>query len=475
MSRSDSGYGADDPSQDPYAYEYEGARDPITGERPIPLGRDRATAPDNEGRSVDDDVPDAAPTAHDADRPAEDPDWSRQYDTAPAGDPEWSPGHDAGQSYTPLPAEEDGAGADPDPDAERYGQIPRSFDPSDPDPVESYGTGERPAERAGYSATADAYGAADINRGASGRRRAGSEYGVADPTPASVCPRHPDRVAYVRCQRCDRPACPECQRPAAVGVLCVDCAREMERQQRQTAPRTTLGGATSSGRPLVTYTIIGLCVLAYLGQTVAPGVVENLLMFAPFRALAMPWTFLTSGFLHGSLMHLAFNMYALWVVGQYLERAMGPWRYLAVYLVSILAGHTAVLLLTDPMTTSWVGGTVGASGGVFGLFGSMFVINRRMGAESGQIIVLIVLNLLITFMVPGISWQGHLGGLIVGTATTAALFATRPKASPGADRVALARRSALMHAGVIAGAVLLCLGLVAVRAMTVPTGALAGW
>lgn len=289
-----------------------------------------------------------------------------------------------------------------------------------------------------------------------------------------VCPRHPERVAYVRCQRCHRPACPECQRPAAVGVLCVDCVRDMERQQRSASPRNALGGTMASGRPVVTIAIIVLCVLAFLGQTLASGIVEPLMMFAPFRALAMPWTFVTSGFLHGGLMHLALNMYALWIVGQYLERTMGAWRYLGVYLVSIIAGHTAVLLLADPAAQSWFTGTVGASGGVFGLFGSLFVVNRRMGAESRQVLILIGMNLVITFLFPYISWQGHLGGLIVGTATTAALFALRPKATPGTDRVALARRSAMIHAGVIVGAVGLCVALVLVKVLVAPTGAFPG-
>lgn len=286
-----------------------------------------------------------------------------------------------------------------------------------------------------------------------------------------VCPRHPDRVSYVRCQRCHRPACPECQRPAAVGIVCVDCAREMEGARRQSAPRTLLGGIRAGGRPIVTMTIIGICVVLFLGQMVSGGLVEQLLIFAPYRALDMPWTFLTAGFLHGGIAHIALNMVALWMVGPYLEQAMGRGRFVAVYLVSVLAGNTAVFLLTDALSQSWLGGTLGASGGIFGLFGSLFVVNRRMGAQSSQVLVLIGLNLVITFIVPQISWQGHLGGLVLGTATTALLFAVRPTASPGADRVALARRSALLHSGVIAGAFVLCLVLIGVRVATLPAGA----
>ncbi|MBB5832809.1 rhomboid family intramembrane serine protease [Brachybacterium aquaticum] len=285
-----------------------------------------------------------------------------------------------------------------------------------------------------------------------------------------VCPRHPDRVSYVRCKRCDRPACPECQRPTDVGVLCVDCERDIARQQASARPRTAMGGRMGKRTPVVTYTLIALCVLAYLGQMVAPQIVEQLGIFAPFRALAMPWTFLSAGFLHGGIMHLALNMYALWAVGQYLEQTLGHVRYAAVYLVSVLGGHTAVYLLADPMGQSWVTGTVGASGGVFGLFAAMFIVNRRLGGQTAQILVLIALNLVITFTFPNISWQGHLGGLVFGALVTAGMFALRPKATPGADREALARRSALLHTGVVVAAVLLCVVLIAVKTVMVLGG-----
>ena len=292
----------------------------------------------------------------------------------------------------------------------------------------------------------------------------------AEDTPESqdqpVCPRHPDRVSYVRCKRCDRPACPDCQRPTAVGVLCVDCERELSRQQASTRPRNAMGAGIGKRTPYVTYTLIALCVLAYLGQMVAPHIVEQLGLFAPFRALAMPWTFFTAGFLHGGIMHLALNMYALWMVGQYLEQTLGHVRYSAVYLVSVLGGHTAVYLLADPLGQAWYTGTLGASGGVFGLFAAMFIVNRHLGGQTAQILVLIGLNLVITFTIPNISWQGHLGGLVLGAAVTAGMFALRPKATPGADRQALARRSAILHSAVVAGAVVLCVVLIAVKTVS---------
>lgn len=335
------------------------------------------------------------------------------------------------------------------------------------------------APSAGSGAVSETYGQVPRSApgGGYGAPAASSPTAGEDGTPAAdappVCPRHPDRVAYVRCQRCHRPACPECQRPAAVGILCVDCVRDLEREQRQSSPRTAMGGPTGTDRPIVTLTIIVLCVVGFLLQQAGGTLAGRYLMFAPYRALAMPWTFLTSGFLHGGVAHIVLNMYALWAVGQYLERTMGRWRYLAVYLVSIIAGHTAVLLLTSPVSQGWFSGTVGASAGIFGLFGSLFVVNRRLGAQSRQVLALIGINLVITFLFPYISWQGHIGGLVIGTATTALLFATRPRATASSDRVALARRSAAIHAGVIAAAVLVCAALVMLKVLLAPAGAFA--
>ncbi|MCS6711782.1 rhomboid family intramembrane serine protease [Brachybacterium sp. EF45031] len=285
-----------------------------------------------------------------------------------------------------------------------------------------------------------------------------------------VCPRHPDRVSYVRCRRCGRPACGECQRPTPVGMICVDCERDLARLQAGAAPRTALGGrASGMVRPLVTYSLIGLCVVLFLGQMVGGGVVEQLLAFTPARSLLMPWTFVTSGFLHGGLAHIALNMFALWSIGQYLERAMGPVRFLALFLLSVIGGHVAVLLLTSVAGQGWMTIHYGASGGIFGLFAAMFVIGRRTGADIAGIAVVLVLNLVLTFTMPGISWQGHLGGLVTGAAVTAALFAVRPQARPGADRAALARHAATRHALVLGGAAVILLLLVAVKVVTTGT------
>lgn len=248
---------------------------------------------------------------------------------------------------------------------------------------------------------------------------------------APVCPRHPDRVAYVRCQRCGRPACPECQRPAAVGVQCVDCVRESKR----TAPRvrTVFGGAADSaavnGRPIVTLTIIGICVVSWLLQLVTSGAWTEMLWFWPWGGLIEPWRFLTASFLHStSPMHILFNMYALWITGQFLEPLLGRLRFGVLCLLSAVGGSVGVLLLAgDPATSdAWVTPVVGASGMVFGLFGAMLPVMRRLGRSMGQILVLLAINGAIGFIVPNISWQAHLGGLVTG-ALVAAAYAYAPK------------------------------------------------
>lgn len=239
-----------------------------------------------------------------------------------------------------------------------------------------------------------------------------------------VCPRHPGRVAYVRCQRCERPVCPECQRPAAVGVQCVDCVREGNRGLR--TPRTPFGGRVSQGRPVVTLTLIGVCVALYLGQ-LADDAVTNRFLFVPVLALSEPWRFLTSAFLHSPSwpLHIAFNMYALWLVGPPLEYLLGRTRFLALYLLSALGGSVFLLLLASPTADSWFTPAVGASGAVFGLFAALVVLQRRLGRDITPLVGVILVNAVLGFVIPNVAWQAHLGGLVTGAAV-AAVFATAP-------------------------------------------------
>ena len=256
------------------------------------------------------------------------------------------------------------------------------------------------------------------------------------PQPAagpSVCPRHPDREAYVRCQRCRRPACPECQRPAAVGIQCVDCVREAAR----TTPgaRTVFGGRATDGKPVVTYTIIGICAVVYLAQRASESVTLNY-AFAPFLGWSEPWRFVTAAFLHSpqTVFHILLNMFALWTLGQYLEPMLGRARFAALYLISGIGGQVAVTLLAGSPTFAdvaaggrgaWFGAVVGASGAIFGLFGALLVLNRHLGRSSTAMYATIAINAAFGFLYPGISWQAHLGGLVTGLACAGVIVVFR--------------------------------------------------
>lgn len=236
---------------------------------------------------------------------------------------------------------------------------------------------------------------------------------------ANYCYRHPDRESYVLCQRCGRTICGECQTPAAVGVVCPECMA----QQRSAHPRTKpawVTRLTGSGAPVVTYAIIAICVVVFVVQNLGPllgvPVTPSLVYAGAYSYPASvsgafePWRMLTNVFAHANIIHLALNMYTLWVFGMALESLLGRARYLALFLISGFAGSLGVLLLASPVQP-----VLGASGAIFGLFGAFFIIQRRLGGNATQILVLLALNLGIGFL-PGfnIAWQAHVGGLIGG-------------------------------------------------------------
>ena len=296
-----------------------------------------------------------------------------------------------------------------------------------------------------------------------------------DPRPAPepeaqvpTCYRHRGRETYVRCTRCDRYICPECMRDAAVGHQCVECVSEGNRDIRQ--PRTVLGArASGSATPVVTYTLIGLCVLAYIAELASTDVVREFAMLGLGASGGQPvgvaegqwYRLFTSMFLHQpptggsfSITHILFNMWALWAIGPSLEQVLGRWRYLALYLLSGLGG-SVLLYLVDPLDAA-----VGASGAIFGLFGAFFVIGRRLGGQVGPIVFLLGINLVITFAVPSISWEGHIGGLAVG-ALLAVAFAYAPQA-----------RQQVVHVAASAATLVLLAALVLIKTAELSSGAI---
>lgn len=244
-----------------------------------------------------------------------------------------------------------------------------------------------------------------------------------------VCYRHPGRPTYVSCVRCGRPACPDCLRPAAVGHQCVECIRSGNRQVRQAGGR--FGGRVATGAK-VTWTLVAINIACYIAELAYPNFVSDGLLVARFNAHdgvadGQWYRLITSAFLHQPLgtgfgiLHIAFNMWALIIVGPPLEAALGRLRFLAVYLVSALGGSVLYYFIAPPSALA-----LGASGAIFGLFGAWFVMARRMRVDVRQIVGLIVLNLAIGFFVPNIGWQAHVGGLIAGAALTAA-YAYAPR------------------------------------------------
>lgn len=230
-----------------------------------------------------------------------------------------------------------------------------------------------------------------------------------------TCYRHPDRETWVRCQRCERPICPDCMRDAAVGFQCPECVAEGNRGIRQA--KSTFGGGVVR-TPFVTYTLLVLNVLIFGAQYLTnEAVTGELAMWPAGVALGdQYYRLITAAFVHGGIFHILFNCWALYAIGPYLERAFGHVRFVALYLISALGGSVLGLWL-DPLTQP----TVGASGAIFGLFGAVFVAGRKLNIDVRGIAVLIVLNLAITFLVSGISWTGHIGGLITGSLLAGAL------------------------------------------------------
>ncbi len=241
---------------------------------------------------------------------------------------------------------------------------------------------------------------------------------------------------------------------ASVGFHCPDDVREGARSVR--APRTALGGRVAADTARVSTALIAVNVLVFLvglagllpRATLDYGNLA-LLPDGPGREIGVAagqyYRLLTAAFLHAGTFHLLTNMFALVSLGPVLEQALGRARFLTLYAVSALGGSTLSYLVSDPQTFG-----VGASGAIFGLFGAYYVVVRRVGGDTGSIVVLLGINLVITFAVPIIDWRAHLGGLITGSAIAAA-YAYAPKGP---------RRTALQVGGVVAVVAVLLLSVV---------------
>lgn len=250
------------------------------------------------------------------------------------------------------------------------------------------------------------------------------------------CYRHPGRETGVRCTRCDRPICPQCMVPASVGFQCPECVTEGRKSVRPA--RTMYGGRVSRGGVDATRVLIGINVAVFVltvasGGAVASGdgtssIYDRFALIPPQVATGEWWRLGSSMFLHYGIFHIAFNMWALYVIGTPLEQWLGRLRYLGLYVLAGIGGGV-LSFATGPVNSA----SAGASGAIFGLFGAFFIISRRRGLETGGILGLIAVNLVLSFTFANIDWRGHVGGLIVGVAVGGVL-AWAPT-GPQRDRV----------------------------------------
>lgn len=232
-------------------------------------------------------------------------------------------------------------------------------------------------------------------------------------TEETVCYRHRNRPTAVRCSNCERPICADCMRSTPVGFRCPDCA-----PQRSFALADDLLVTKAIIAVNVAVFIVGL--LLQMSKGAAPGVwgagsANPLLTHGQLVTFQVAdgdwWRIFTSGFLHAGLLHVGLNMYFIYAFGGLLEPALGRTRFALLYLIGIIGGAIGAMLLSDARTA-----TVGASGAAFALLGAAFVMARLRGHSEleSNLLTLAALNFGITFLVPGISKGGHLGGFVVG-------------------------------------------------------------
>jgi membrane associated rhomboid family serine protease len=234
-------------------------------------------------------------------------------------------------------------------------------------------------------------------------------------TATQTCYRHPNRVTGVSCSSCGRPICPDCMTSTSVGMRCPECAKQRTKVHNM---------RTMHSEPRVTVGIIIVCAVAMLasgnlgfGSSGNGRLTTDFALYGPAIADGEWWRLVTGGFLHANLIHIFFNMYLLWILGQMLEPLLGSGRFAALYFTALLWGSFGALILTPDRPT------VGASGAVFGLMGAAAVELRARGVNpfKTDIGMLIIFNLGLSFLLAGISIGGHIGGLIGGALAGMAL------------------------------------------------------
>ncbi len=263
-----------------------------------------------------------------------------------------------------------------------------------------------------------------------------------------TCYRHPSRETGVSCSNCGRPICPDCMTSTSVGMRCPECASQKTK---------VVTAATLTPTPQLTYVLIAINVGVFLATAITAGkltgtagtIYQHGALFGPAVADGDWWRIVTAGFLHASVVHLAFNMYFLYFLGTLLEPAIGKLRFGIIYFVSLVGGSFGALLLSPNAVT------VGASGAVFGLMGAGILAMRARGIDPMQsgLGVALLLNLGITFVVPGIAIGGHLGGLAAGLAVGFLMFDVAERRNLSANLVC--GISAVLGVALLIGSVML--------------------
>jgi membrane associated rhomboid family serine protease len=249
------------------------------------------------------------------------------------------------------------------------------------------------------------------------------------------CYRHPEVATGVHCTRCGRPICPECMIAAPVGHQCPTCVAEAKREYRQGPGRRV---AIANAKAIsVTTVLLALMGVGYVLEVVAggagslvggPGTVHLVRLGASVGLAQVPggelvgiatgqeWRMVTAIFLHGGILHLLMNAYALWIFGPVVERELGRVRFLALFLTTgLFASAASYAFANVPAQVS-----VGASGAIFGVVGAFVSYNYRhrelavAAARLRGLVPFLLLNVVLTFSFPLIDWRAHVGGFVAG-------------------------------------------------------------
>ena len=280
-----------------------------------------------------------------------------------------------------------------------------------------------------------------------------------EPTTAQRCYVHPDRVAGSVCRRCGRPICPDCMREAPVGWQCSNCVKAGARisptvRWRPKSPGRL--GATRITPMVVLLIVINAAVYVWEETNFTRAELRFSLWPARVHYVHEWYRLITNAFLHANAEHIIFNMITLAIIGPAVEAEVGRVRFLVIYLISAIGGSVVFDILAPSNELG-----LGASGAVFGVMGAYYVLARLRRWDVQTITTLLIVNIIFSFVAPGVAWQDHLGGVIVGAAVCFGLVATPRSWGPRPTEVVQ-----VVHGLAVVIASLVVLGLLAM----VPVG-----